>query len=105
MKFQKIKNGNFTAAFFYEVGEFPLAFEISVNKRKGPLLKVWGGENYLEYSFGLGKRAVDKFALFGANFIQLSLLCKFLEEKDVSQALAKPETTTKKENRGNGQGI
>jgi len=103
MKFQKIKNGNFTAAFFQEVGEFPLAFEISVSKREGPLLKVWSGENYLEYSFGLGKRAVDKFAMFGANFIQLSLLCKFLKE-DNSQALAGPGTTTK-ENGRDGQGI
>jgi hypothetical protein len=104
VKFQKIKDGNFTAAFFHEVGEFPLAFEISVNKRKGPLLKVWSGENYLEYSFGLGKRAVDKFALFGANFVQLSLLCKFLKEKDDSQALAKLETTIK-EKKESGQSI
>ena len=103
MKFQKIKNGNFTATFFQEVGELPLAFEISVNKREGPLLKIWSGENYLEYSFGLGKRAVDKFAMFEGNFIQLSLLCKFLKEKEDSQAIASSETT--KEKGGDGQGI
>jgi endonuclease IV len=72
-------------------------FEISVGKREGPLLKVWNGENYLEYRFGLGKRAVDKFALFGSNFIPLSLLCKFLKEKNDSQAPANSETTTKED--------
>jgi hypothetical protein len=95
MKFQRIKNNQFTSVFSHEVGEFSVIFEISVSKKEGPLLKVWNGENYLEYRFGLGKRAVDKFALFEPNFILLSLLCKFLKEKSESQALANSKIVTK----------
>jgi len=104
MKFQKIQSGNFSTLFSHKIGEFFVEFEILLDKRKGPLLKIWDRDDYLAYRFSLGKRAIEKFALPLQSFIPLSLISKLLKEKDNTQALANSKTPTN-EDKQDGQGV